>query len=100
MRGDTHTLLIFLWVIGAWLFACILYVLVALRVRCRVCTNQIFFSKRCFKNIKAHRVFGLGLVGSLALHAIIFTWFRCMYCGTAIRLKYTNKAEPVQPRRH
>jgi hypothetical protein len=92
-RG-TEPLIIFLWIIGGWLVSCLLYLAVALRVRCRVCTNQIFFSKRCFKNVKAHRVFGFGLVGSLALHAIVFRWFRCMYCGTAIRLKFFGRAEP------
>ena len=92
-QGDTTHLFTFLWVIGAWLLSGVCYLLFALRARCRVCTNQIFWSKRCFKNQKAHRVPGLGLVGSLALHALLFGWFRCMYCGTAIRLKFVADPE-------
>jgi hypothetical protein len=92
-QGDTTHLITFLWVIGAWLLSGLFYLLFALRARCRVCTNQIFWSKRCFKNQKAHRVPGLGLVGSLALHALLFGWFRCMYCGTAIRLKFVADPE-------
>ncbi len=77
----------FLWIIGLWVLMLVFQVFISYRIRCRVCTNHIFFSKRCFKNSKAHRLVGLGLVGSLALHALLFSWFRCMYCGTAIRLK-------------
>ncbi len=91
-HGDTEPLINFLWVIGGWVFVSLLYLAVSVRVRCRVCTNPIYVSKRCFKNVKAHRVFGLGLVGSLALHAMLFQWFRCMYCGTAIRLKFDGTA--------
>jgi len=96
MQGDKTHLITFLWVIGAWVLSCLLYLMFALRARCRVCTNHIFWSKRCFKNQKAHRLWGLGLVGSLALHALLFGWFRCMYCGTAIRLKFV--ADPERSR--
>jgi hypothetical protein len=92
-QGDTTHLITFLWVIGAWLLSCLFYLVFALRARCRVCTNQIFWSKRCFKNQKAHRLPVLGMVGSLALHALLFGWFRCMYCGTAIRLKFVADPE-------
>lgn len=95
-RGDIAPLLTFLWVIGTWLVCGLFFLVFALRARCRVCTNQIFWSKRCFKNQKAHRVPGLGLVASLALHALLFGWFRCMYCGTAIRLKFV--ADPERPK--
>ncbi len=57
------------------------------RARCRICSCNLYHSKNCLKNRKAHHLFGLGYVGSLALHLLIFGWFRCMYCGTAIRLK-------------
>lgn len=93
VHGDKTHLITFLWVIGAWLLSCLFYLVFTLRARCRVCTNQIFWSKRCFKNQKAHRLWGLGLVGSLALHALLFGWFRCMYCGTAIRLKFVADPE-------
>ena len=57
------------------------------RSRCRICSCNLFHSKNCLKNRKAHHLPGLGYVGSLSLHLLIFGWFRCMYCGTAIRLK-------------
>lgn len=56
------------------------------RCRCRICSCNLFFSKNCLKNRKAHLLHGLGYVGSAALHLLIFGWLRCMYCGTAIRL--------------
>jgi hypothetical protein len=60
--------------------------------RCRVCSCHLFFSKRCFKNSRAHLIPGLGYVTSLALHLLLFRWFRCMYCGTAIRL-FSSKSK-------
>ncbi|MES2705443.1 MAG: DUF4332 domain-containing protein [Verrucomicrobiota bacterium] len=60
--------------------------LVLTRARCRVCSCHLFYSRDCVKNRKAHHIFGVGYVGSLALHLLIFQWFRCMYCGTAIRM--------------
>jgi hypothetical protein len=63
------------------------------RSRCRICSCNLYFSKNCHKNRKAHLVPGLGFVASAALHLLIFGWFRCMYCGTAIRL------QPSKPRR-
>jgi len=93
VHGDTTHLLDFLWVIGVWALTGVFYLLFAVRARCRVCTNPIFWSKRCMKNAKAHRLPGLGLVSSLALHALLFGWFRCMYCGTAIRLKFVADPE-------
>lgn len=56
------------------------------RCRCRICSCNLFFSKNCHKNRKAHLLYGLGYVGSAALHLLLFGWLRCMYCGTAIRL--------------
>ncbi len=71
--------------------------------RCRVCSCHLFFSKRCFKNSRAHLIPGLGYVTSLALHLLLFQWFRCMYCGTAIRLfgasskhSSSKQAEPAE----
>jgi hypothetical protein len=91
--GDLSQLWWFLWVIVAWIVSCVFYLFFPLRARCRVCTNQFFWSKRCMKHSKAHRIPGLGLVGSTALHALFFGWFRCMYCGTAIRIKFSVDPE-------
>ncbi len=63
------------------------------RVRCRICTCHLFYSRRCTKNSKAHRPWFLGYVGALSLHLLTFQWFRCMYCGTAIRLTGDNKPQ-------
>lgn len=60
------------------------------RSRCRICSCNLFYSKNCHKNRKAHLIPGLGYVASAALHLLIFGWFRCMYCGTAIRLRPSN----------
>jgi hypothetical protein len=57
------------------------------RSRCRICSCNLFFSKNCLKNRKAHHLPGIGYVASLSLHLLLFGWFRCMYCGTAIRLR-------------
>jgi hypothetical protein len=57
------------------------------RSRCRICSCNLYHSKNCLKNSKAHHIPGFGYVASAALHLLIFGWFRCMYCGTAIRLK-------------
>jgi hypothetical protein len=57
------------------------------RSRCRICSCNLYYSKNCLKNRKAHRIPLFGYVASTALHLLIFGWFRCMYCGTAIRLK-------------
>ena len=57
------------------------------RSRCRICSCNLFYSKNCHKNRKAHLIPGLGYVASAALHLLTFGWFRCMYCGTAIRLR-------------
>lgn len=57
------------------------------RSRCRICSCNLYYSKNCLKNRKAHHIPLFGYVASAALHLLIFGWFRCMYCGTAIRLK-------------
>ena len=62
------------------------------RIRCRICTCHLFWSRNTVKNRKAHLIPGFGYTASLALHLLIFQWFRCMYCGTAIKL-WSTKAE-------
>ena len=60
------------------------------RIRCRICTCHLLHSRNTAKNRKAHLIPGLGYTASLALHLLIFQWFRCMYCGTAIKLWSTT----------
>ena len=66
------------------------------RIRCRICTCHLFHSRNTVKNRKAHHIPGLGYTASLALHLLLFQWFRCMYCGTAIKL-WSTKAEREEP---
>ncbi len=56
------------------------------KARCRICSCHLFYSRNCVKNRKAHSIPGLGKTASLAVHLLLFQWFRCMYCGTAIKL--------------
>ena len=64
-----------------------------LRTRCRVCSCQFFRMRDCDKHRLAHRLPILGYSFAKALHLILFKWMRCMYCGTAIRLKPRQKKE-------
>lgn len=81
-----------IWCGGLVLLGCLQLWAIA-SVRCRICSCHLFHSKRCFKNSKAHRIPGFGHVASLSLHLLLFQWFRCMYCGTAIRL-FSGRAAP------
>ncbi len=56
------------------------------RCRCRICTCHLFYSRDTVKNRKAHSIPLFGKTASLSLHLLLFQWFRCMYCGTAIKL--------------
>jgi len=76
-----------LWLPAALVVVGLIFVSSANRTRCRICSCHMFYNRRCFKHQKAHHLFGLGHGGSAALHALLFKWLRCMYCGTAIRLR-------------
>ena len=89
-----------LWLPASLVFFGILFVSSANRTRCRICSCHMFYNRRCFKHQKAHRLFGFGYAGSAALHAILFKWLRCMYCGTAIRLRQPKPdSEEAEARR-
>jgi hypothetical protein len=63
------------------------FIVVGNKARCRVCSCHFFFTRRCHKHKAAHRLWFMGAAGSAALHLLMFKWMRCMYCGTAIRLR-------------
>lgn len=65
----------------------LLYILVSNRTRCRVCSCHFFYVRRCHKHKSAHRLPLVGPACTAALHILMFRWMRCMYCGTAIRLR-------------
>jgi hypothetical protein len=85
---------IFPWV-GPWLLVfpvalpvfAILYLLVAAGMKCRVCTQRIFVPRHCLRHVKAHHITPFGYIFALCLHLLLFSWFRCEYCGTAARVK-------------
>jgi Domain of unknown function (DUF4332) len=54
---------------------------------CRICGQKAFVPRRCIKNSKAHHIWGLGYIVPVAIHMLLFKWFRCSYCGTPVRLK-------------
>jgi hypothetical protein len=65
----------------------VLYLILGLNGRCRICTQRVFLHRACRKNVKAHHLRGLGYVIPVCLHMLLFHWFRCTYCGTPVRLK-------------
>jgi hypothetical protein len=84
----------FLWV-PKWLlafpfalpFVGIVYLICGLNSRCRICGQRQFVPRMCLKNTKAHHVKGLGYIIPVCFHILLFKWFRCIYCGTPVRLK-------------
>jgi len=55
--------------------------------RCKICNQPLFVPRGVNKNSKAHHVPGIGYIIPTALHLLVFRWFRCTYCGTAVRVK-------------
>jgi hypothetical protein len=78
---------------GATLLFWVFYVITAINMRCRVCSCHLFYSRRCLKNVKAHRILGGFPMLAQTIHILCWRWFRCMYCGTAIRLKAEKNAD-------
>jgi hypothetical protein len=65
----------------------LLYLTISFQSSCRICGQKCFVPRNCLKNSKAHHIPLLGYVFSVALHIILFRWFRCSFCGTPVRLK-------------
>ncbi len=65
----------------------IFYLIMGTRCGCRICGQRLFLPKMCLKSSKAHHVIGLGYIIPTAVFMLIFRWFRCIYCGTPVRLK-------------
>jgi hypothetical protein len=64
-----------------------MYLVISYNSSCRICGQKCFVPRNCLKNRKAHHIPLLGYVFSVALHIILFRWFRCTFCGTPVRLK-------------
>lgn len=65
----------------------LLYFLISYQAGCRVCGQKYFVPRKCLKHNKAHHIPLLGYVFAIALHILLFRWFRCSFCGTPARLK-------------
>lgn len=65
----------------------IAYLIWGLNGKCRICGQKQFVPRMCLKNSKAHHVRGLGYIIPVCVHMLLFKWFRCIYCGTPVRLK-------------
>jgi len=72
---------------GAAIIFGILYAMFATYPRCRICGQPIFVPKRCRRHVKAHHIPLVGYILPTGLQLIFFKWFRCIFCGTSVRLK-------------
>lgn len=69
------------------LLALVFYLLVARESSCPVCRQRQFVPKACRKHVKAHSWPMLGNMLPTAWHLVRYKWFRCIFCGTSIRVK-------------
>lgn len=70
-----------------FIVAMMIYLGSARKTACPVCRQRQFVPKSCLKHNKAHHIRGLGHMLPTAIHLICFHWFRCIFCGTSIRVK-------------
>ena len=85
---DDHELVIWSAAVPAVLvILALMYSMFARPVKCRVCGQPLFQAKSCRRNPQAHHIPFLGYILPTSFQLLIFHWFRCMYCGTSIRLK-------------
>lgn len=64
----------------------LLYLVIGLRARCRLCGYRLFVAKACRKHESAHQSI-FGSVYATAFHLLTRGTWRCMYCGTKQKLK-------------
>lgn len=67
--------------------AIIIYFSSAQNASCPICNQRQFAPKRCLKHKSAHHWPIFGYMLPTAIHALFFKWFRCIFCGTSVRLK-------------
>ncbi|MGJ8695106.1 MAG: DUF4332 domain-containing protein [Verrucomicrobiaceae bacterium] len=72
---------------AALVFFGLLYLMFAVPVKCRICGQPAFWPKACRRHVKAHHIPLIGYILPTSVHMIVFKWFRCIYCGTSVRLK-------------
>ena len=67
--------------------ALLIYLMFTGRAQCPICNQKQFAPKRCLKHRNAHHSGLFGYMLPTALHAFMYKWFRCIFCGTSVRLK-------------
>lgn len=75
----------------SFLFGIFAYLLFSFTSRCSVCRHPLFRLKKMAINHQAHSIPLLGIIISLALHIVLFRWFRCPACGSAQKLEFSEK---------
>ena len=89
-RAGLSASTVMVWVIGSLfllLTSAAAYLYFGTRARCVVCRQPPLLPKKCTKHKKAHHVKGIGYIVPTALQLLVYKWFYCTYCGTALRLK-------------
>lgn len=77
----------FLLIPGSFFLFGLLYLMVAKTLKCRICGQTLYSQMLCQRHAKAHYIPVFGYIFATCLHALFFHWFRCIYCGTSVRLK-------------
>lgn len=72
---------------GLMLPAIFIYFTMCQKASCPICTQKQYALKRCLKHKNAHRWPIFGYMLPTCLHALFFKWFRCIFCGTSVRIK-------------
>jgi hypothetical protein len=75
------------WWILAFPAVAVFHLIFVGQVRCRVCGQKEFVKSGAHKHVKTHHLLFLGPIISTGLHVLLFKWFHCMFCGTAVRIK-------------
>jgi len=65
----------------------LIYLMFTGRASCPICNQKQFAPKNCLKHRDAHHLPVIGYMLPTALHAMFFKWFKCIFCGTSVRLK-------------
>ena len=78
---------VFAWALLALPVVALFHFAMVGKVRCRVCGIKEYVPSAAHKHVKTHRFLFFGPIVSTALHLLVFKWFHCMFCGTAVRIK-------------
>ena len=85
--GDPQTGQFALAALGVYLSGNVLSLWVARRLRCNLCHGEVLRDRGARKHRDAQKLPFLSHPLTVAIYALFTGGFRCMYCGTAFRLK-------------